>query len=328
MRIGVLVNPAAGRGRAARAGIEVEHLLGGTGHAVVDLTAPDATSARIRAAAFLIEPEVDALVAVGGDGVVNMAANALLTHAPHVPLGIVPAGTGNDFSRLIGLPRGDVAAATGRVIEALDAGSRRQVDAVRVTPAGEGTTARQRWFVNVASAGIDAAVNARANHIRWPKGEARYVAALLRELVGFRGYAVAVVADGVRLGESGTIVAVANARYMGGGMLVAPDAEVDDGLLDVVTAPTIPRRTLLRIFPRVYRGTHVTHPLVTVTRACEVLLLPADGGDADGADVGDGSADAALARRAPAPLVHADGEPLGRLPLRLEVVPGALTLLG
>ncbi|TGO04677.1 diacylglycerol/lipid kinase family protein [Serinibacter arcticus] len=340
-RIGLLVNPAAGRGRAATAGPIALAELRAAGHDVVDLTEPDVTSARRRAAAFLREQPADAarerrgpstvLVGVGGDGVANLAVNAILAHAPHVAFGLVPAGTGNDTARSLGLPRGDPVAAVARLLGALTREPRRvdvgEITAVRpsddpVAPGeepGDGEPVARRYFVNVLSAGIDAAVNGRANRIGWPKGSSRYVVALAAELVGFHGFDVRVVADGRDLGPAGTLVAVANSRSIGGGMAIAPDADWSDGLFDVVTAPTMPRRTLLHLFPRVYGGTHVTHPVVQVVRAREVLLLPG------GTDL-TGRTDR---RRgpAPAPLVHADGEPVGDVPLRLRLVAEALRVL-
>ena len=346
-RIGLLVNPAAGRGRAGTAGPIVLAELRAAGHDVVDLTEPDVTSARRRAAEFLRDLPADApaaLVGVGGDGVANLAVNAILTHAPHVPFGLVPAGTGNDTARSLGLPLRDPVAAVARLLGALTREPRRvdvgEITAVRegdapVAPGEEpddGAPVTRRYFVNVVSAGIDAAVNARANRIGWPKGPSRYVVALAAELVGFRGYDVRAVADGRDLGPTGTIVAVANSRSIGGGMAIAPDADWSDGLFDVVTAPTIPRRTLVRIFPRVYGGTHVTHPVVSVVRAREVLLLPGggDAGDQGSANVSDSRSESRSGGRrapAPAPLVHADGEPVGDVPLRLRLVAEALRVL-
>lgn len=312
MKLGVVVNPAAGSGRAGRAAEIVLPLLRDAHHDVVDLTAPDATSARLRAAALLQEGDVDALIAVGGDGVVNLAANALLTHAPSTPLGIIPAGTGNDIARMFDLPLRDVPAATTRVLADLVDGRRRRIDAIRVSPGEQLDPERHRWFLNVVSAGFDAAVNARADHLRWPRGQARYVVALLRELRAFRGYALEAVLDGQVLQDCGTLATVSNGRYIGGGMKIAPPALLDDALLDVIVAPTVSRSLLLRIFPRVYRGTHTEHPLVSHHTAREVVLR----------------AQADPAGRAPAPLAHGDGEPLGHLPIHLELVPAALTVLG
>ncbi|GMA31273.1 diacylglycerol/lipid kinase family protein [Litorihabitans aurantiacus] len=307
-RIGLLVNPTAGRGRAAGVGRVALEQLRAAGHDVVDLTASDGGAAAGSAREFLLGGGTGddlALVAVGGDGVVNLAANAILAHAPHVPLGLVPAGTGDDTARALGLPRRDPVAAVARLLAAL-ARPPQVVDVGVVGRAGEGgdgdaedggvAPPHRRYFVGVLSAGIDAAVNARANRLRWPRGPLRYVVALAVELAGFRGFAIRVVADGADAGGAGTLVAVANTRSIGGGMRIAPDASWTDGLLEVVTARTIPRRTLAVIFPRVYAGTHVGHPVVQVTRASEVLLLRGES-----TSTGAGTGRAGGRRRPPAP---------------------------
>ena len=312
-RLGVLVNPASGRGLGAKAGPVVIATLRSSGYEVVDLTAPDALSARTRAAAFLLEGGADALIAVGGDGVVNLAVNAVLTHAPAVPIGLVAAGTGNDTARMLELPLRDHAAATTHLIAALGR-EPRVIDVGVITPGlaaqAEGSATR-RYFVTIASVGVDAAVVARTGRLRWPKGPARYVLGLLIELVHFRGFDTTISVDGVDVAGAGTIAAVANSSSFGGGMHIAPQASWTDGLFHVITAPTVARRTLLQVFPRVYKGTHVEHPVVTVTTGREVVL------DSSGRP----------GRKAPAPLAHADGEPVGPVPLTLRVQPGALRVL-
>lgn len=332
MLIALLVNPGAGRGRAGRAGPVVAERLRARGHEVLEIVEPELFPARTRTVAAL-QRGVEALVAVGGDGVVNLAVNELRSHAPHVPLGIVATGTGNDAARGLGLPRADPVAATDLILRALpQPGSRRRLDLGRITALDQGPG--HRWFLNVASAGVDAAVNARANTLAWPRGAARYVVALVRELVDFRGYDIQVIADGEDLGDCGTLVAVANGGLIGGGMLVAPEASWQDGLLDVVTARALPRRTLVGVFPRIYRGNHVDHPAVSVRRAACVELHPgpgSGGGSGPGSAPGSGRAPAPGSAsgpgRAPAPTVHADGEPVGALPLRIEVERAALQVL-
>ncbi|ACQ80317.1 diacylglycerol kinase catalytic region [Beutenbergia cavernae DSM 12333] len=305
-RLGLLVNPVAGRGKARRAGRGVEELLAASGHSVVDLSGATPTEARHRAESAVGSGDVDALIVVGGDGVVNLGANAVLGHDPHVPLGIVPAGSGNDAARGLRIPVGDVEAAVGVLLAALHAP--RAIDAVEVE---RPTVPGRRWYVGVLSAGFDAAVNERANRMRRLRGRARYAAAVLGELRRFRGYTFALEVDGARSELAGTLVSVANGTAIGGGMRIAPGADLTDGLLDVVTADRVSRRELLRIFPRVYAGTHVDHDAVHVVHARSVLL-----------DVGPG-----VSPLAPPPIAHADGEPIGALPLRATVRPGALRVL-
>ncbi|PFG19668.1 diacylglycerol/lipid kinase family protein [Serinibacter salmoneus] len=312
--LGVLVNPAAGRGRARHLGPRVIQVLRAAGHEVTDLTAPDPATARALAREFVAQPGPRVLVAVGGDGVANLALNAILVHGPHTALALVAAGTGNDAARGLGQPvRGQEV--LDRLVAAL-ARDPRRLDAVLVSPGLTGTS-RGRYLLSAAVAGFDAAVAGRTNRIAWPRGTARYVLGVLAELVGFRGYAVRVeVVDGagqsIDLGLCGTLATVANTAWIGGGMRIAPGADPTDGVLEVVTAVTVPRRTLLRVFPRVFAGTHVEHPVVTVTRGREVVLRE--------------DAAARAAGLAPAPHLHGDGEPFGTLPMRLRVVPGAVAV--
>ncbi|MGL5928572.1 MAG: diacylglycerol kinase family protein, partial [Dermatophilaceae bacterium] len=213
-----------------------------------------------------------------------------------VPLGVIPAGTGNDISRELGLPVHDLAGAVERIV---DDGITRRVDAARVTsPAGE-----HRWYLGVLAAGFDAVVNERANRWRRPKGPLRYHLATVRELPVFRPIPYVLVLDDRRLETEAMLVAVGNGPSYGGGMKVTPDASFDDGLLDVLVVHRISVLELLRVFPRVFHGSHVTHPAVEIVRARSVRL------QADGV------------------VAYADGERLGPLPLTVEVVPGALEVL-
>lgn len=300
--IGLVVNPTAGKGRGADAGRRAHELLARRGHDVTDLSAPTLAQASDRARAAAVAG-LDALVVVGGDGMVHLGINVVA--ATGLALGIVPAGTGNDIARTLGLPRGDVAAAVAAVERGL-AGGPRAVDAARVGVPGR---AAREWFGGVLSCGIDAAVNARANAMTWPRGEARYLRALLAELGSFRPYGYRVTIDDVVWESSGALVAIANVPWIGGGIHIAPGAQVDDGLLDVVVAADFTRAQVVRIFPAVQRGRHLDHPRVELHRARSVLVEP-------------------LVELGPhPPVAFADGEPIGPLPLRVDVVPGALSVL-
>jgi diacylglycerol kinase (ATP) len=298
-RVGLLVNPTAGRGAGRVAGAHVLTTLRRLGHSVTDLTGPDLdTSAR---AARERAGDLDALVVVGGDGLVHAALGAVA--GTPTALGIVPAGTGNDLARGLGLPRGDPARAAEAVSNALHEGRYRAVDAVRVTGA-----TRTSWYGSILASGVDALVNERANAWRWPRGPARYTLAALRELAVVSGVGMRVTLDGRVVEQDCLLVAVANTSCYGGGMLMAPHADPTDGLLDVVVVDALPRLAALRLLPRVRRGAHLDVPAVHVHRARRVTLEALPGG------------------REPHP--HADGEPLEHLPLTCEVVPGALRVLG
>lgn len=291
-RIALLVNPGAGKGRGAVLGAAVAARLRSAGHEVVDVSAGTADAARERAGAA-IDAGVDALVVCGGDGMVHLGAG--LCAGTGLPLGIVAAGTGNDTATALGLPVHDAAAAA-RVI---DAGRCRTIDAGRAVD----EQGMVRWWVGVLGAGFDSRVNERANRWRWPRGRLRYILAVARELPVFRAVPVVLEVDGRRSTSRAMLVAVGNGPSYGGGMRVCPDASLEDGLLDVVVVRDISIPAFLRVFPRVFAGTHVRHPAVQVLRGRRVRL------EATGV------------------VAYADGERLGALPLDCEAVPGALRVL-
>lgn len=293
-RVGLAVNPTSGQGRGAKAGDQAARHLLAAGIEVTVLTGVDADDLSRRIAAAL--GRIDALVVVGGDGMVNLGVNA--TAGTGTPLGIVPAGTGNDIGRALGLPVADWPGAADLVRRALATGVTRRVDAARCTGAGT-----DRWFAGVLGAGFDALVNERANGWRWPRGRMRYNLAIARELPTFRPREYLIDLDGERHSSRAMLVAIGNGPSYGGGMRVLPDARMDDGLLDVMVLEPVSRLEFLRIFPRVYSGTHVSHPRVLLHRAREVWVQAAG-------IVG-----------------YADGERFGPLPLTSRVVPGALRLL-
>jgi len=297
--VALAVNPRAGAGRGAAIGDAVQSALARAGIAVQEVTAGDAGAAA-RAMRDAVRAGARALVVVGGDGMVHLGVNAVA--GTPTPLGVVPAGTGNDVPRELGLPAG-VGPAVAAIAATLTDGRVRHVDAVRCS-GREGSG----WFGGVLAAGFDAVVNERANGWadRWggPRGHARYPLAVLRELPSFRQRDYVLELDGVRMETSAMIVAVANTPAYGGGMHVAPGARPDDGLLDVLVAGPLGRAEFVRVFPSVFSGRHVDHPGVHLHRAARVRIA------SDGI-VG-----------------YADGERVGPLPLDCEVVPGALRLLG
>ncbi len=292
-RLGLIVNPTSGKNTGARIGSEALTLLRAAGADILDLSAADSRSAMEQGRAAVASGAVDRIVVAGGDGMVHLGAN--LCAGTGVPLGVIAAGTGNDIARELGLPVRDAAKAVERIL----AGGTRAVDAARhTTPTGE-----HRWFVGVLAAGFDAVVNERANHWRWPKGPMRYNLAILRELPVFRAIPYVLELDGRRIETEAMLVAVGNGPSYGGGMRVTPDAVFDDGLLDVLLLRRISTPEFLRVFPKVFRGAHTSHPAVEVLRARTVRL------EATGI------------------VSYADGERFVPLPMTMEVVPGALTVL-
>ncbi|HTF60886.1 MAG TPA: diacylglycerol kinase family protein [Actinomycetes bacterium] len=314
MRALVVHNPTAGGGRAGRLAPQVVERLAGDGVEVDQhrtLSLEDARLAACQAAG-----EVDAVVAIGGDGTVGACAAGLADagvsggspggsggsggppgwspgeSGVRAALAVIPAGGGNDAARSLGLPADDPLAAAGLLTR------------LRRRPA-DLATVDGRAYLNVAGAGFDSEVNRLANQrLRWARGRPRYVGAVLAELVVGRTASFELALDGQPERLSGWLVAVANGPSYGGGMLVAPRASLADGLLEVVVIGAIGKLEFLRTFPKVFSGRHVDHPAVAVHRAARVDL----------------AADRPLA-------VYADGEPAGTLPATFEVRPAAVTVL-
>jgi diacylglycerol kinase (ATP) len=288
----LLVNPAAGRGRGAAAAGPAADALRAAGLTVraVAGTGPGDVLDLARAA---VAAGPDALVVVGGDGMVSLALRAVA--GTPVPLGVVAVGTGNDIARACGLPLRDPAAAARLAADALKAGTARTIDLGRVGSA---------WFGSVLAAGLDAKVNDRANRMRRPRGRLRYDLALLAELAALRPVPYRIrLDDGPWRETEAVLVAVGNGPSYGGGLRICPAARLDDGVFHLTVVGPVSRRTLVRVFPRVRHGGHVTHPAVAVHRAARVEL------------------------EAPGLTAYADGEPLGPLPLAATCVPGAARVL-
>lgn len=293
-RIGLLVNPTAGKHRGEQIGTRVADLLEAGGREVVDLTGLDAARAEAKARRAVATGDIDMLVVAGGDGAAGLGAN--ICADTDVPLGIVAVGTGNDNARELGLPVQDVEASVQRILQ----GSVRQMDLGRVSgPDGEPV----RDYLGVLSCGFDAVVNERANRMSWPRGPQRYNLAILRELPVFGAIHYDLTIDGAEREVDGMLVCIANGRAFGGGMKVAPAADVDDGLLDVVIVHEIPVPTFLTVFPKVFSGTHTTHPAVEIIRGARVTV--------------------ATERI----VSYADGERVAPLPATVEAARGALSIV-
>ncbi|UOE45422.1 YegS/Rv2252/BmrU family lipid kinase [Agromyces larvae] len=290
-RLIVAVNPLASFGRNRAVGPAVVARLVDEGHRVQMLREANFELLR-REAESAFAQGADGVIVVGGDGMVSLGAN--LVAGTGVPLGVVAAGTGNDLARGLGLPHDDPGAATEALVAALGR-EPRSVDAARVEHGGTTT-----WFACILSAGFDAIVNERANRMTRPRGPSRYTLALLRELATFRPRRYAITIDGERREQRAMLVSVANNVSLGGGMRVVPHADLSDGLLDVFIVHPLSRLRLLRVFPKVFAGTHVDHPAVEFRTATRVRLESDDA------------------------IAYADGERIGSLPVDIEVVPGAL----
>ena len=286
-----MVNPTAGGGRAGRLAPRIAAHLGAHGIDVRTIVGRDVAEAA-ELARRVVDQETDALVALGGDGTVSLALQAIA--GTSVPLGIIPSGTGNDIARTVGLQRRDPVGAADAVVQ----GHLRTVDLGRATTA-EGV----RWFAGVLATGFDTLVNERANAMRRPRGRSRYHLALLAELGHLAALPYEITVDDVDVTMTATLVAVGNGPSYGGGMQIAPGADLADGQFDVTVIGPVGRAKLLRLFPEIYPGSFVRHDVVRQLR-CRTIVLASAGG-----------------------VAYADGERVGLLPVRAEVVPGALRVL-
>lgn len=283
VEIALVVNPTSGKGRGAAARAAVEERLRSRGASVRTVIGVDGDHARDLTHAAVMDG-VDAVVALGGDGMVHLALQAVA--GTQTPLGIVPAGTGNDLAAALALPADPVAAC-----DVVLAGSLRRIDAVRVGEA---------WYGCVLGAGFDSIVNERANRLRWPKGNARYNVAIALELPRFQPLPFTLTLDGSVWETEAMLVAVGNAQSYGGGFRITPDAVLDDGLLDVCVLGPVSKLDFVRTLPKSRTGAHVNHPAVTIRRAARVTL------------------------DSPGVVAYADGERIGPLPVTCECVPGAV----
>lgn len=290
MTIAVLVNPAAGRGRARVAAGRLDQA------GPLDVISPDSAEKAERLLKDAVARGVDAVVAVGGDGTVHLALQAVA--GTGVPLGIIPAGTGNDMAACFGLPTSPEAAAEV-ILESLAAQRKASLDLGRIST----SDGQVRWYGGVLAAGFDAIVNERGNRMRWPRGPRRYDLAILVELVKLKPRHYRIAFDGAETELDAVLLAIGNIPSYGGAMRICPDADPADGMLDVVWAEPISRTTLMRIKPKVYAGTHVQHPKVRQRRVRSIRL------------------------DAPGIVCYADGERVSALPITVDAVPGALTLL-
>jgi diacylglycerol kinase (ATP) len=240
------------------------------------------------------------VVAVGGDGTLNEVANGLLALPGKRPeLAVIPLGTGMDFARSHRIPRRLDAA-----VDVVLAGETREIDAGRVTYRSWDGATGESHFANIASAGMSGAVARQANVTsKALGGRISFFTALVRVFASWRNTELTVEAGGERRTGKMTNLIVANGRYQGGGMLIAPEAEPDDGLFDVLLIGDITKRDFVLNVAKIYRGTHLSHPKIDLLRAESVSV----------------DADVAVP-------IELDGEQPGTTPARFEVVPRALAL--
>jgi YegS/Rv2252/BmrU family lipid kinase len=303
-----IVNPAASRGRTLDFWNEIRQSIsaGGLGF---DEVFTDGAGAATRATREALAAGVGTIVAVGGDGTLSEVVNGFFDERgalidPRARLGLLACGTGSDFSRSIGLSNRE------RALSAILTGENCQVDLARVELADRSGQTATRYMINVASFGLGGETVALVNGWRekWPRwigGRARFVIAAARALQHHRNRRVAVqFDDGREVVIETNIFLVANGRYAGGGMMLAPEAAIDDGYLDVILTDRMTRREILRQLPRISHGAHLSHPKVSAMRG-RVISVDCE---------------------SPMP-VEIDGELAGQTPARFAIIPGAIRFI-
>ena len=303
----VIINPQSAGGTTGRRWPEVEPLLRATlGEFEVQRTLGRRDAERIAREA--VRAGVQRLVVAGGDGTTSEVVSGLLAAgvASEAQVGVLPMGTGRDLPRTLGIPSD-----LGAAIEALGRGATRRVDALRVGYRDRQGAERQAWSINVTSFGLSGlTVELVTRAPRFLGGSFAFLLGALGSIARYRPTRVRILADGEEVcDEPIVLTALANGQYFGGGMHIAPDASPDDGALDLVVVREISKLGLVKALPSLYRGTHLTNPAVSHHRATHIEALPVEG---DPERV----------------WIDVDGEGLGTLPIRVELLPRAVTLFG
>ena len=283
----LLANPKSGTGKAAKYLELISEELKKNHVQIVSILA-DSAEATSKKLQEVLSGQVDAVMAIGGDGAVHLAIQELALS--NIPLYVLPCGTGNDFARTGGPLDLDVTRAVKRMLET----SPVEIDLGR-TESEIGT----RWFGQVLSTGFDSLVNERANRFSFVKGQIKYTIATLLELPLFRPYRYEMVTPGGTRKIPAMLIAVANGASYGGGMLICPSADRRDGLFEVMVLHPVSKVELLKVFPKVFKGKHVSHPAVEFIKVAKLTL--------------ESNA-----------IAYADGEKIGSLPINIEIVPKAL----
>jgi len=286
MQIAVVVNPTSGKRKGEQIARDAARVLRGHGHEVDEVHGDDAQDAHARLKTRIAARMPDVVAVVGGDGALHELLPTLCEN--HLTAAMVPAGTGNDVARHLGVRD------PGTAVEAIHTHRTRTIDLIRTDHA---------LVTTVVASGFDSKVNERANAMTWPRGNMRYNLAILKELREFEPLTFTLETDGQQLQRQAMLVAVANLPSFGGGLRIGEGARDDDGLLDVIVIHPVSKLRLMRVFPMLYKGTHIHEPEVERIRVKRITWA------SDGI------------------VAYGDGERLGPLPMTAEVVPRALTMI-
>ena len=277
----LVINPVSGQGRGTTVGTYVAGYLNQHTIDFTIVTGNSSIALSDHLKTFINKhPDCEGVIAVGGDGLMHITLQLVVPS--QIPFTIIPAGTGNDFVRTLGWDLEDIDKQLHQVIttapSAIDLGL---VD-------GE-------WFGAILSTGFDSVVNEKANTMSWPKGPMKYNAAIAIELPRFKPRHYEITLDDRTISTEAMLIAVANGRSYGAGMLVCPNANISDGLFDVMVLHPISKFEFMKVFPQVFAGTHISHPAVEIVRSKNVRIESKA-------------------------VAYSDGERIGQLPISAECI--------
>ena len=281
----LVINPVSGQGRGTTVGTYVAGYLNQHKVDFAIVTGNSSISLSDHLKIFLEKtPDCSGVIAVGGDGLMHIILQVVVPF--QIPFTIIPAGTGNDFVRTLGWDLEKIDSQLNRVVTA------------NPSPINLGLVDGE-WFGAVLSTGFDSVVNERANTMQWPKGPMKYNAAIALELPRFSPRHYEIILDDRTISTEAMLIAVANGRSYGGGMLVCPNANISDDLFDVMVLHPVTKLEFIKVFPRVFAGTHVSHPAVEIVRSRSVRIESKA-------------------------VAYADGERIGQLPIVAECIHDAV----
>lgn len=267
----IAINPSSGHGRGIELAKDVIDFFNRKNLQYQVFSSHSADSLRRELEGFVDSHQCTGVISVGGDGLAHLILQ--VTVPRNIPFAVMPAGTGNDIVRSLGWSLDEIESYLTRVTttpaQPIDLGN---VDS--------------EWFAAILSTGFDSVVNERANALKWPKGPQRYNAAIALELPKFRPLEYEITTDTESFTTSAMLIAIGNGRSYGGGMYVCPQAQLNDGLFDVMILEPVSKIEFLKVFPKVYSGSHITHPKVKMFRTRKISLAANAVAYADGERIG------------------------------------------
>jgi diacylglycerol kinase (ATP) len=279
----IAINPKSGHGKGAIVGQEVIQYFAQRQIQYQTFSGATADELKKDLETFLSSNQCSGVICVGGDGLAHLVLQLVVPRS--IPFAVMPAGTGNDIVRTLGWSLDDITGYLDRVINETP----KPIDLGNVD---------SEWFAAILSTGFDSVVNERANSLSWPKGPQRYNVAIALELPRFQPLRYEIELDTERISTEAMLIAIGNGRSYGGGMYVCPQAQLNDGLFDVMILEPVSKVEFLKVFPKVYSGSHISHPKVRIVRSTKVKLTASA-------------------------IAYADGERIGAAPISAECVRGA-----